>query len=188
MKPVCFLDLDGVLVDFVGGALAMHGKHIPPAEVRWDFPSQVGFDGVNAAAFWAPLGRDFWAGLGWTADGRGILAAVEDAFGPERVCLLTSPCLTPGCAEGKLDWVRRELPGYARRVLVGPCKHLLAGPGKLLVDDHDANCEAFAKAGGASVLVPRPWNEYRDDCRSDGTCDLTGVRMSLRDFVSDFGP
>ena len=185
MKPVCFLDLDGVLVDFVGGALAMHGKHIPPAEVRWDFLTQIGFDGVNDERFWAPMGRDFWAGLGWTADGRAILAAVEEAFGAEQVCLLTSPCLTPGCAEGKLDWVRRETPGYARRVLVGPCKHLLAGPRKLLVDDHDANCEAFNRAGGASVLVPRPWNTRRDWWLHDGICNLGIVRRALRDFVAD---
>ncbi len=172
MRPVCLLDLDGVLVDFVGGALSLHGKHVPPSEVRWDFLTQIG---LEPADFWRPLGRSFWAGLPWTAEGRELLDVVEDVFGPENVCLLTSPCATPGCCEGKLDWVARELPAYRRRVLVGACKHLVAGPGKLLLDDHDANVEAFREAGGSAILVPRPWNDRRAECDGQGRFDAAAV-------------
>lgn len=155
IKPVCYLDLDGCLVDFVGGALATHGKRLEPGEVRWDFHTQMG---LTAEQFWAPFGHGFWAGLGWCADGHLILHTCERLFGPENVVLLTSPCDTPGCLDGKLAWVRRELPDYCRRFLIGPPKHLAAAPGKVLVDDHDANVDRFVEHCGQGVLIPRPWN------------------------------
>lgn len=162
MTPVCFLDLDGVLVDFVGGAFRLHGRSVPAADVQWGFPEQLGFSGVNDPAFWEPMGFDFWAGLAWTPEGRDVLRSVEAAFG-DRVAVMTSPCDTPGAVEGKVAWVRRELPAYRRRFFVGPAKDMAAGPGKVLVDDHDANVDKFVAAGGAAVLVPRPWNRRRDE-------------------------
>jgi hypothetical protein len=158
MKPtVCYLDLDGVLVNFVAGALRLHGKELPPRDVCWNFPDLIGFAGDRAADFWSPLGFDFWAGLDWTPEGRATLAAIEDAFGGS-VVVMTSPCNTPGAVEGKVAWIRRELPAYRRRFFVGPAKHYAAGPGKLLIDDSDDNAELFAGAGGRVLLVPRPWN------------------------------
>jgi|SRR5579871_246204 len=155
---VCFVDLDGVLVDFVAGALAVHGKTLARREVKWSFPEQIGFAGADDAAFWEPLGFDFWAGLGWHEDGRRLLGELERLVGADRIALLTSPCLTRGAVEGKVEWLRRRLPRYARQFFVGPAKHLCAGPGKVLVDDHDANVDRFVGAGGRAVLVPRPWN------------------------------
>lgn len=155
-QPVCYLDLDGVLVDFVAGALAIHGADIEPGQVRWDFWTQLGMD---ESAFWAPMGFDFWAGLGWTAEGKELLHGVEAIFG-EKVLLMTSGLL-PGAVEGKATWIRRELPEYTRRFFVGAAKHLTAGPGKVLLDDHDGNTDRFAAHGGRAVLVPRSWNRRR---------------------------
>ena len=178
MTSVCYLDLDGVLVDFVGGALAVHGKHMPAAEVRWGFPAQIGFSGADDPAFWQPLGFDFWANLNWTPAGRDLLAGVEAIFA-DRVVLMTSPCDTPGGVEGKVAWVRRNLPGYSRRFFVGPAKHLAAAPGKILVDDHDANCERFRAHGGAAVLVPCPWNQASSQVDAHGRPDVQGVLAEL---------
>lgn len=179
MRPVCYLDLDGVLVDFVGGALRRHGRGLEPSEVRWGFPSQIGFGGVDDPAFWAPLGRAFWAGLDWTHEGKGLLAAVESLFG-DRVALMTSPCETEGCVEGKRDWVRRHLPGYQRRTFVGGAKHLAAGPGKLLIDDREENVDAFAAEGGHALLVPRPWNRHRERTDASGRFDLAALAGGVR--------
>ncbi len=177
---VCFLDLDGCLVDFVGGALRLHGKSLPPSEVRWDFLSQIGFSGIDDPAFWERMGRPYWAGLDWTAEGRALLAGLEGLFGADRVALMTSPCMTDGCADGKLDWVAREMPAYRRRVFLGSAKHMAAGPGKLLVDDHDANAERFRAHGGAALLVPRPWNERRAECDGEGRFDVAAVLAEAR--------
>ena len=37
-------------------------------------------------------------------------------------------------------------------------KKFIAGPGRWLIDDKDANVEAFRAAGGQAITVPRPWN------------------------------
>lgn len=182
VKPVCYLDLDGVLVDFVAGGLAFHGKTLPPDEVRWDFPQQVGFVGTWAAEFWNPLGKDFWAGLGWTVEGKLLLAHLEVLFG-DRVVLLSSPCGTPGRHEGKCEWVERELPAYRRRVCLGAAKHLFAAPTKILVDDHDANADAFTAEGGRAVLVPRPWNRRRGDCRPGGLFDVQALIDEIEEVL-----
>lgn len=153
MVDTCFLDLDGVLVDFVGGALKLHGRELPYEQTEWNFQHQLG---IPAEEFWPPMGHDFWAGLEWTADGKEILAGLEDIF--ETIVILTSPIDTPGAVEGKMAWIRREMPAYTRRFFVGPPKQTIASETKLLIDDHTDNVSLWRAAGGPAVLVPRPWN------------------------------
>lgn len=163
-KPIFFFDMDGVLADFVRGSLAFHGKELRISDVRWDFPQQVGFAETWAPDFWNPLGFDFWAGLGTLQDGFALLRAVEQFAGPERIGILSTPCETRGCAEGKRAWIAEHLPEYKKRLFLGSAKELFASPDKILVDDHDPNCQKFAAWGGKSVLIPRPWNDRRDEC------------------------
>jgi 5'(3')-deoxyribonucleotidase len=154
VMPTCYLDMDGVLTDFTKAALALHGRSIPYDEIVWDFNEQLG---IPAKQFWAPMGFEFWANLDWTAEGKDILRYVERYFG-DRVVIMTSPIPNLGCAEGKLEWLRRELPSYARKFALCPVKHLTAGPGKVLIDDSDDNLYKFRVHGGKGILVPRPWN------------------------------
>lgn len=179
MPPVVFFDLDGVLADFVRGAFAHHGKSVPMPQVRWHFPQQLGFSGTWAPEFWEPLGYEFWAGLRPLADGFDLLRRVESAVGPDRVGILSSPCDTRGCAEGKREWVARHIPGYRKRLFLGSAKELFAGPGKVLVDDHDPNCERFSAWGGRSILVPRPWNDRRAECCPEGGFDPAALAAEL---------
>lgn len=164
MTPVCFLDLDGVLVDFVGGAFAAHGRSIPMPDVRWDFPSQIGFErGASDPAFWELMGRDFWANLDWTPEGQATLEAVEKVFGHDNIAVMTSPCDTDGAVEGKVAWIKKHLPKYRRCFFVGPAKDLAAGSSKVLIDDYQANASSFVARGGLSVLPPRPWNSRKNE-------------------------
>lgn len=179
MKPVLFFDLDGVLADFVRGALAHHGKSLQMADVRWDFPQQVGFGGTWAPEFWEPLGETFWAGLDTLRDGFELLGAAERLVGADRIGLLSSPCDTRGCAEGKRAWVARHMPDYRKRLFLGSAKELFAAPGKVLVDDHDPNCDRFAAWGGRAILVPRPWNARRGECCPAGGFDAAKVAAEL---------
>lgn len=183
MQKVCYLDLDGVLVDFVGGSLKLHGKHIPPSEVLWDFPQQVGFAGTWVSEFWDPLGHQFWANLKWTFEGPSLLASLEKLFGAENVVLMTSPCETPGSVEGKVEWIKKHCPGYARRFFVGPPKHLAAGPNKVLVDDHEGNTDKFEQHGGRTVLVPRPWNRRKPETCPLGRFDVGRLVEELERVV-----
>lgn len=165
MSKVCFLDMDGVLVNFVGGACRMLGRENPYGLKQhmnnWDLP---GILGVSLKEFYDPMGRDFWSQLEPMPDCFDILNVVESSFGRENVCLLTSPVHTPGCVEGKRDWLWKHLNHYARKgqVLFGSAKHFVAHGDAWLVDDRNENVDDFELAGGNAVLVPRFWNRNYD--------------------------
>jgi len=139
------LDIDGVLADFIGGACKLHGR------------SQGGLApllGMSAGAFYAPMGQSFWAGLTPLPWMRDVVTMLEGKFGVENICLLTAPILTPGCFDGKLEWINTHLPQYRRRYLVGPAKHFCASESSLLIDDNTTNVLDFTKAGGKGFLFP----------------------------------
>jgi len=162
--PKCLLDMDGVLVDFVGGALDLLGLDPkiydkPESLGNWDI---VALSGMEPANFWEKMGYDFWLNLPWTKDGQEILNFALAQFGFENICLLTSPCTTEGCMEGKLAWIKKHIPEFGRRYLIGPSKEFCVNPDHYLFDDRDENIEKFVEHGGKGVLVPRPWNKlYR---------------------------
>lgn len=176
MAARAFLDLDGVLCDFVGASLAWHGFDIPLRDVRWNFVAQLP---ITPADFWRPLGREFWATLPWTKEGRDILAATLDTFGAENAAILTSPCDTDGCMEGKRDWVRANAPELSERLIIARAKGFFGARGTVLIDDADHNIHAFTRHGGVGVYVPRPWNEHAYRCDADGGCDVAALRSSL---------
>ena len=153
------LDLDGVLVDFVGGMMKALDKpwpfDRPEAMGEWDL---MDLWGLEQAAFWEPCNHAaFWAALNWLADGREILRVCEREVGQANVYISTSPSLSPNAWKGKALWLQEHMPDYRGRVLMGSCKEILASAG-VLVDDYDRNVQRFREAGGTAVLVPRPWN------------------------------
>lgn len=159
------VDLDGVLVDFVRGTLALHHADLEYKDVRWDFdktlfPSNVG-------KFWEPLGFDFWANLDWTPFGKDLLSGLVEIAGANNICFCTSPCQTIGSVEGKIEWLRRNIPSMSRQFMVTPVKYF-AAKGNILVDDRDENCSDFIKHGGTSLLVPALWNNNAALCDTQG--------------------
>lgn len=153
----CYLDLDGVLVDFDRGALAAHQLELSHDQLEWDWPTKVG---LSPEEFWGKFDYEFWLGLHWTSEGKKILALVEEHFG-DQVAVVTSPPKTPGATEGKLAWIKRHMPKYERKTFVGARKELLAAPNKLLIDDRDENIERFVLSGGLGFMIARPWNKAR---------------------------
>jgi hypothetical protein len=183
MHKHILLDMDGVKCSFTEAAFALHGASVPYLDVRWDFFEQIGFQG-RQADFWAPMGREFWANLPWTREGKALFHGLVHLVGEENVTALSSPCATDGCEAGKRDWLRREVgPQFARRALLGGGKAAAAGPDNILVDDHDDNVDAFRKRGGCAVLVPRPWNCRRGDLRPDGTFCVVDVLAEVKRYL-----
>lgn len=161
MTKLAFVDLDGVLADFVRGALKHHkkDKKLAYADIRWDLVEQFG---MGASDFWNPLGFKFWQGLSPTEEIHDILQIICGRFGAENTFLLSSPCMTKGCTQGKASWVEKHLPDYSRRLLLTNRKEVFAGKYRFLFDDHDKNCFGWVQAGGSGAcLVPRPWNDNR---------------------------
>jgi hypothetical protein len=174
-RPVVFFDMDGVLCNFHQGAMAAHGINAPLHATEWDFVSAHGFGDIADPAFWKPLENPaFWENLEPLADGMELFEKVQWAFGSDRIGLLSSGAC-PGSADGKRAWLRKHLPLYERRLLTGEAKALAAAPCKLLVEDSQVNADAFTAAGGWSVLVPRPFNRRRAECRPDGSFDPLAI-------------
>ncbi len=157
-----FLDMDGVLTDFVSAALRLHGQpeslqNWPPGER--DIPKLLR---LSRTQYWNLIdaqGADFWASLEpfpWFSD----LVTLVREFAP--LTILTSPSLAPPCLEGKVRWLYSHFPREKGRqftdFLIGNQKHLLAQPRRVLIDDAEANVEAFHAASGHAILFPQVWN------------------------------
>ena len=108
-----------------------------------------------------------------------ILRMAVDAVGWDQICVLTSPSKYPHCVPGKRAWISKHYPKLTRQILFGSCKHFIAGPNKLLIDDKDSNVKEFHGAGGASILVPRPWNSHSKYC--DGV--MLVVEAGMQSFL-----
>jgi len=149
-----FLDLDGVLVDFVGGAFRVHGRKPEPVNT-WNFHEAWG---LTTEQFFAPMGYDFWAGLGPTEDATRIVDTIRRHAASRRIALLSSPCQTPGCVEGKREWVKKWFPQLLPNLILTSAKHLIAARGSLLIDDSDDNIYKWRNGGGVGFTWPQTWN------------------------------
>jgi 5'(3')-deoxyribonucleotidase len=168
--------MDGVIVDFVGGLLRAHDRPNP-----YDNPDNLGkFEienlwGISPKAFWQPTDHfEFWNKLDKTPEADEIVELVEGYFGVENIAVLTSPSMHPECVPGKRRWIQRYYPELKNQMIFSSAKKFLAGPQRFLIDDRDKNLEDFARYGGISIRVPRPWNE---------AYYCVDVVSSIRDFL-----
>ncbi len=166
---ICLLDMDDVLVDFVGQAHRYHRLPYDPENYPYPlgvfevFPPEG--SGLSEDQFWN-FPEEFWASLPWTKEGKRILDLAEIFF--DDVYLCSTPTKSPESASGKMKWIRSNMPDYARKFVLTPAKWLCANKDTVLVDDGDHNVDAFYNAGGRTILVPRAWNaEHRNDYRAD---------------------
>lgn len=183
MVDKILLDLDGVLVDFIKGAKQLHRKdypyhpHNPSTQhemTPWELEPVFEMDGPE---LWEPMGFDFWANLDPLPHMNEFLELLESKFGEENICILTSPIRTDGCIDGKMSWIKKNIPRYKRRFLVGPAKEFCAGPSRALVDDSHTNVDKFRQAGGHALLVPAPWNPRFKEC------PVAALKSWLRTFT-----
>lgn len=169
-----FLDMDGVLNVGAPWFLRAAGVSIEPDDID-RYPPDCGPEIVDAAnrlliaegkppltrtQFWkCTESVEFWRNFPVSNECRDIVDRSVRMVGDDEVYLLTSTTRSPECLAGKLTWIQNNLPTFLhRQYLIGPPKHLCARPDALLIDDFDKNVNAFRKAGGQALLVPRPWN------------------------------
>ena len=164
MKPqikTIFLDMDGVLCDFIGPALRELDR--PELLHRWpagehdllrvlNSPPQQVWPRLDRLNFWLKLPKLPWCDA---------LVAAVGARAELHVC--SDHRGSPVCAYAKQEWLNRELASlhfdtiFARMHLTSHKQHL-AQPTTLLIDDSDANVTAFRDAGGHAILFPQRWN------------------------------
>lgn len=151
-----FLDLDGVLANFVGGVEEEFDADLSNLD-HWGIWKSLD---ISSHDFWNKL-RDnprFWFDLEpypWARDL--VNLCLEKSKG--NTTIVTSPDMTAHTYGQKAAWIMKFYPGLARKFFVGPEKHLLAQPDRILIDDADSNIEKFHKAGGRTITFPQKWNK-----------------------------
>lgn len=179
------VDMDGVLTDFVSHICQLHGRDNPYlGDKHLGLFDMDKIWGMSASEFWSPCGYEFWSTMDWMPDGAATLNHCEQLVGPENVCILTAPCATAGCVDGKRDWIANRAPEYKKRVLIGSCKEFLACDNNILIDDRDENVQKFREAGGCAFLVPRPWNSAHDMQFPDGWLERVADLVNYRTGVA----
>lgn len=163
-----YLDMDGVIADFVGGSMLVHGISSDKMSCSWDYWTK---HGIEDTAFWIPIqNEEFWENLPVCEDGIKMLELIEAVIPRERISILSSADRYGAC-EGKRKWLNKHLPHLRNSATFSVDKFRYAAPNKILIDDSDTNLEKFKSCGGIGVRIPRPWNQSKTECSVDGSFD-----------------
>lgn len=167
---VVFLDMDGVLVDFIVPAMRLVPGYEDFTESdlpeQWDVPAHLGIPGnefwkaVDAAgeAFWADSVRPYpWA-----------ISLYTRLSEFAKVYIATSPSRDPSCFSGKCKALHKLFGPRFDDIIFISDKYLLAGPGRALVDDKYTSVQQFTDFGGSGILFPHPCNSRRCDYDREG--------------------
>lgn len=151
MKPKVCLDLDGVIVDFVGKAAAlinMEEQKVRESKEGFDLKKHFQTSGFD---FWKEIderGPDFWVEMDFLPFGEKLIQKCLQLT--SNVCFLTSPADSKHGVEGKHLWRDRFFPDVP--IIVTNEKHLHASENAILIDDFHKNTNKFREHGGTSLL------------------------------------
>lgn len=119
-------------------------------------------------SFWDSVSREMWANTPESNEFHSLLSECKHLVGKSRIFIATKVLRSASdgadAAAGKLDWINRHCPPWLRNQFhISTNKEHLARPGALLIDDNEKNCSQFLAGGGSAILVPRPWNQLKDE-------------------------
>lgn len=174
-KHQIYCDMDGVLVDFVKGAVrqinsdlvdeSLQGKKLNALRAKLDElnKKKVKDDDININSSLAlPEARDYmysrlssdkkwWAELPWMPDGKRLWNYIKK-YNPY---ILTTPMNSKASEEGKRIWVEYNLGIPRGRIIFSHNKHEHAKDGEIpnvLIDDFlNRNVIPFRDAGGIAI-------------------------------------
>jgi 5'(3')-deoxyribonucleotidase len=162
------LDLDEVLVDFVGGAcraLNVNQEEIERLTTNSEWGSLIlaisdlkGFR-LTEEFFWAVIheeGEAFWAELQplpWASYVLNLVKCLTDDWH-----IISSPSRDPVSYGGKVKWLKNYFGKDFDRFALTPHKSIFAQEDVLLIDDREQNIIDFLVAGGDGIVFPRYHN------------------------------
>lgn len=163
VRPKIFVDLDGVLVDWMGAALKLGG--LDPNDQKTQARLSAAGGDVDKLLGGAERvqnlidneGVKFWEHLRMFPWARTLMASLLREFSGlhGHVAFLTSPGRFTGAFEGKHRWQHNNFPEVP--LILSNDKFLSASPSGLLIDDADYQVEPFRHYGGDAILWP---NQY----------------------------
>lgn len=160
-----YIDMDGVIADFHSGIFELFdidewGKSRVFSPVHGYIPNILGID---ENTFWGEIrdkGENFWASLDLLPWARQLMNALGDEFEFLYIITSISPCPDYDIAvKGKHKWLENNF-ALPFDLYVREDKGEVADPHSLLIDDSYKHTWSFNKAGGHSILFPRPYNTY----------------------------
>ncbi len=146
MKYILYIDMDGVLCNFLKSAGLATGRKFS-THMDWEKVKHTDWKIL------AGLGAGFWANIKWMDDGKelwdfvkqynpNILSAFPKAEGNKQHAIA-----------GKEQWIDKYLTGFNEVYLVkGQEKQNFANKDSILVDDSPRNIEQFITQGGIGIL------------------------------------
>lgn len=155
-----YLDLDGVLVNFVLGATKIFQVGYNELISRWE-PGSYEMEkalGVSKKKFFNTLeehGEEFWANLPIFPY---ALELYEHCESLGDVTILSAPTLDPSSASGKIRWLQRLFGRNFRDYILTGKKEKCANANSILIDDFSFNTEKFIERGGKAILFPTWFN------------------------------
>jgi 5'(3')-deoxyribonucleotidase len=157
-KPVIFLALDSVLVNFIQGTLKVLG--VTNYSIPINEPSMEKWIGVNVTTgeFWKAIdatNEKFWAELEPYHYAKDLVKVCE-SFG--ETFILTAPARNPYCLAGKKMWIQKHFPRLSGKMIITKHKYLCAAPDRILIDDNNEQIDKFAQFGGGTILFPQLFN------------------------------
>ena len=155
------LDVDEVLVDFVGAACRVHGTTKEELHQNWE-PGNWAMTNplkITEKEFWKPIheaGAEFWETLEplpWMDEVLEIVARASDEF-----FLVTAPSRSIECHHGKINWIKKTMGDNFSNFLITSSKHILARPGVVIIDDRETTVHRFIEEGGSGIVFPAHHN------------------------------
>jgi 5'(3')-deoxyribonucleotidase len=135
-EPMIFFDLDGVLSDFDRWAREQ-GKFTPDGKPKWD-----------------ELDYNWWVSMPQCP---GAKDAYDAAKKLGTVKFLTAATRKADSFSGKADWLKKFVPERGKTIVAdliitaSADKYLVAAPNRILIDDRQANIDAWVAAGGIGI-------------------------------------
>lgn len=164
-----YCDLDGVIANFVEGAIEAADLPLTHDDVKeWDFFKPY----MSSEEFWSRVHAQscFWEDLPVYPWAHELVEALR-SFGDVVYC--SDPTLDDESATGKIKWLKRHgfvKPGERNYVLTAEKWRLSSSHECFLLDDSPKNCTAFEMrpdAFGYSIVFPQRWNAFDDMATSD---------------------
>ena len=186
MKPKSklFVDLDGVIVDWLGGSLELCGVNSHNPVIRNLLRDGTKIDDLIAGGRQTltdavnDAGPDFWLNLRFLPWGKELIARLKTEFAAtHRLAFLTSPGKFPLAAQGKVAWLLNNYPDDS--IIICRDKELCASEDAFLIDDADYQIKPFIRDGGCGFLWPNQYTLMDVDDR-----DLGHSRQVINQCVS----
>lgn len=176
-KIKVFLDMDGVLSDWLGAACKLCDIDLNDEEIRESIKIQKGWleDFVDEKVLWKNIedaGVGFWEGLElfpWTKKLYNKLEELGDEFS-----ILSSPGkyteIASNACDGKVLWLDNHFSNKENYIFAYK-KFLCANENAILVDDSQNKIDPFNEAGGHGFLWPNPLSLLDGDVNVDDSID-----------------